>query len=176
MDQVGRHIPFTCLINAEQPEQPHERIHRKAFLDPVVLTEFVLRGLLLRSHGTIEVDGSLRLVPAPFGVHDHIRDSTAWNAAYIPYLALEYDGETAHCISLFGTDPKSGGIVFYHSWPGPSLLTREQNIAGVTAMPVLTDTPFFRDRRLCLWRISPEEFARVVYAVFVPTVHWEQLM
>lgn len=135
--------PFICLLSTEQPEQETARITRLRPLPPDTILRELARHLGARVRTRENVHAQLQRRAA---------DGT-------PVHVLTYDGETGHCIVAVATDP-SGHIVFFDPWPGASLLARGENVAGVAAEPMNPEERY--------WRIAPAEFARVLYAAFVP--------
>lgn len=79
--------------------------------------------------------------------------------------AFTYDGKLGHCVGVFDFDRDRDRFRYHDTWPGRSLLCKENNAAGVDAR---------RDPD-GLWTITREEFARVVYAVFLSQQSWAKL-
>lgn len=166
--QIASHTRCICLINDAQVPQPSARISRKAFLESHILVDFIVSALksrLCKYYFGLGLGGSRSLVRLPTPL-------SAQYPTYISsgYVALEYDGETAHCITLTGLDSKTGDVVYYDPWPGPSLLSVSENVAGVSAVPYICR---YGER---LWCISQSDLAKVIYAVMLPQQQWQDLM
>jgi hypothetical protein len=92
--------------------------------------------------------------------------------ASVPRCAIVtfvFDSRMGHCITLFDHDPSTSSFIFHDPWPKyhyphRSLLCRENNAAGVAAVP--TDG---------LWRITESELRSVVFATFVFPSTWAEL-
>jgi len=138
MLQLRIAAPITCLLNSDQPEQPIARITR-------------LRRLRAR-----EIWSELQLYYANPKLH---RPNPDRPMGVAPIQTLVYDGtRVAHGIlSLMIWDNE---LHFQDSWPEVSLLCAENNSAGVAAQKSNLATNS--------WRISADEFQRVVFAAFLP--------
>lgn len=80
------------------------------------------------------------------------------------FTCLTYDGVLGHCITLDGVDPQVDAFRFHDSWGERSLLCRENNHAGVDALP----DPHVPNA----WLIQPSELVKVIVAVLIPWPFW----
>lgn len=159
--QLALRTEMICLLSDIQPEQPTARIARKATLHPSILVKFVANGLESLARKGLNF---FEKASNGIGLELRIRE---WP---YPFFALTYDGETGHAITLLGLDSVTNSIVYYDPWPGQSLLSAGNNIAGVAAIPYLSR----RGERL--WLIKPIELQKVVYAVVLPTQIWQDCL
>jgi hypothetical protein len=81
------------------------------------------------------------------------------------FPAFVYDGSMGHCIALFGFDQSQNRFRYHDTWPGQSLLCKENNAAGVDAQPVSDG----------LWSVTKAEMTLVVFATFFSQQRWADL-
>jgi len=97
---------------------------------------------------------------------------------------LWHDGRVGHAVGLAGVDRESWWLRYRETPSGEvgiekqSLLCRENNLAGVAAVPLLHPpaTPYatWRTPNTGWWLVNPHELMRVIVAVLIPTSVWEE--
>jgi len=137
MDQLCTRTPHTCFINTEQPEQPMGQISQYYKLTPKELWS-----KLQTWYGNPALDHPW--ADLPLGI--------------CPLSLLVYDGaRVAHVITAYAV--WKNRLHYTDSWPGRSLLCKENNSADIQARKSNIISPG--------WSITTEEFQRVVFAFFL---------
>ena len=77
-------------------------------------------------------------------------------AGELNVTALHYDGATGHCIRLTSYDEARDRFIYHDPWPEKSLLSLENNLAGVDAQPEGTR-----------FSVTAAELELVLFAVFL---------
>ena len=133
-----------ALINASGPRLSTERIKRKLFLS---------------------MDAILDLVALRYWSLQGARRHP------LPTLYYDKEGRVGHSIALLDVSPPGTvqRFAYLDPWPGRSLLSEENNKAGIKAQPFGKTTLHFGTRTVNAqpWVISREELARVLVAVFI---------
>jgi hypothetical protein len=122
-----------CLISGGQPRVSTSGIDQVVFLSPSDTCEMA------------------RQILAP----NRVGDTRA-------VQAFTYDGTIAHSIAVYDWDDHARAFIFSDPWPGDSLLSAQQNEAGLDARPV-------GEHR---WAIPERQFQRVLVALLVPPLAW----
>ena len=130
-------VPLSIVIRSTPPLPDLKRVRRKEILEPEALVELLVRVCL----------------------RDHLKTNSAVRAPR--YVVLVYDGEIGHVISISHLVPGRPVFVFYDTWPGRSLLCRENNVALVDAKP-------HDDGEAGWWQLSVRDLLKVIYGVLVP--------
>jgi hypothetical protein len=144
LTQLVARTPLVCLLNSEQPDTSTPRMSRLRPMPPAELLDALQQRCKVRLNTGKDIAGQ----------------TSRWGNLCPSHIMLVHDGETGHCVVLTGFEQGSNRPIIWDPWPLRSLLCSENNIAGVAAEPVRSDEPF--------WTVSAEEFARVIYAAFIP--------
>lgn len=90
------------------------------------------------------------------------------NAGKPVVAALAYhDGKMGHCITIKSYDRERDRFIYHDPWPERSLLAKENNAAGVDALP--------EDEAETLWSVSAQELERVAFATFLMPWQWARI-
>ena len=140
--EFGTGEPIMCLVNRDGPKQPLRRVRRKR----------VMQARQLVSEATLYF--MLKQGQRRHGI-----------------IAMVYDGEMGHCISLLDGDHEQGLFAYHDPWPGRSLLCEENNKAGVRAISLGRQQlgSSLHER----WSMTAKELESVVVALLVRPDDWE---
>lgn len=136
--------PLTCFLNANQPYVLETGTTRTYTGTPYEIIAFLYNHYRVRLSTNHNIHGQSR----------------RWGNQLSPSCTtLLYDGESGHSVVLYGIEEKTNRFIFWDPQPPRSFLCAENNRVGVAAEPVASGEPF--------WTISADEFAMILYAVFV---------